>query len=171
MTWLFRNFIRPALFANDSEKIHDQTLKILNRASENELFRDFFNSFFQSAELPQQQFGLRFPNPVGLAAGMDKKAEAMPIWESLGFGFCELGGVTWHGQPGNDPPRMFRIVEDQALINRMGFNNPGAKIIAKNLNNWKNHCDWPSHPVGINLGKSQITFPAGKPSFVKSPDY
>ncbi len=88
---------------------------------------------------------------------MDKQAAAVPIWEKLGFGFCELGGVTWHAQPGNLPPRMFRAIDDEALINRMGFNNPGAEALAAKLSDWKKLGRWPAHPVGINLGKSKVT--------------
>lgn len=101
--------------------------------------------------------GLRFPNPVGLAAGMDKVAEAVPMWGALGFGFSELGGVTRLAQPGNDLPRMFRVIPDEALINRMGFNNPGAEAFAKALQGWHERGLWPSHPVGVNLGKSKLT--------------
>lgn len=102
-------------------------------------------------------FGLKFPNPVGLAAGMDKQAAAVPVWSALGFGFCELGGVTRHPQTGNPPPRMFRAVKDRALINRMGFNNPGAEAMAERLAKWRELGRWPKHPVGINLGKSKVT--------------
>jgi dihydroorotate dehydrogenase len=94
---------------------------------------------------------------VGLAAGMDKHAAAVPAWENLGFGFSELGGVTWHAQDGNPPPRMFRAVADEAIINRMGFNNSGAEAVAQKLAEWKKLGRWPKHPVGINLGKSKIT--------------
>ena len=102
-------------------------------------------------------FGLKFPNPVGLAAGMDKHASAVPVWEALGFGFVELGGVTWHAQAGNPAPRMFRAVSDEALINRMGFNNRGAEAVAAKLAEWRALGRWPGHPVGINLGKSKVT--------------
>ena len=88
---------------------------------------------------------------------MDKAGEAVPMWESLGFGFSELGGVTMHEQSGNPKPRMFRVIEDEALINRMGFNNPGADSIAKRLIDLRKDNLWPAHPVGINLGKSKIT--------------
>jgi dihydroorotate dehydrogenase len=102
-------------------------------------------------------FGLKFPNPVGLAAGMDKQAVAVPAWAAMGFGFSELGGVTWHAQPGNPPPRVFRAVEEGAIINRMGFNNGGAEALAARLTAWKSAGRWPAHPVGINLGKSKVT--------------
>ena len=88
---------------------------------------------------------------------MDKGGGAVPAWEALGFGFSELGGITRHEQPGNPKPRMFRVVEDEALINRMGFNNPGADSMAERLRGWRDDNRWPSHPVGINLGKSKGT--------------
>ena len=107
--------------------------------------------------MPLELLGLRFPNPVGLAAGMDKQAAAVPVWRSLGFGFSEFGGVTWHAQSGNPQPRMFRAVADEALVNRMGFNNGGARALAERLAAWREQGRWPGHPVGINLGKSKIT--------------
>src|SRR4051794_10389695 len=88
---------------------------------------------------------------------MDKHAAALPVWPSIGFGFSELGGVTWHPQPGNPLPRMFRAETAGALVNRMGFNNPGAEAIARRLQQWQTSARWPRHPVGINLGKSKIT--------------
>ncbi len=125
--------------------------------SRHELACDALSSFFEAPRLPVECFGLQFPNPVGLAAGMDKHAAAVPAWKALGFGFSELGGVTWHGQPGNPPPRIFRAIADEAIVNRMGFNNPGAEAIAKRLAEWHASSRWPAHPVGINLGKSKIT--------------
>lgn len=157
MSWLYRTFIRPPLFSRDSEEIHDRTLAGLGWASRHELLCDAMGSFCASPGLPVDLFGLHFPNPVGLAAGMDKRAAAVPAWEAMGFGFSELGGVTWHAQPGNPAPRMFRAVEEQALINRMGFNNPGAEALAAKLRDWRAADRWPTHPVGINLGKSKIT--------------
>lgn len=157
MSWFYRNCVRPILFTQDSERIHNRTLKILGWASGHQPICALAEKIYGAPELPVELFGLKFPNPVGLAAGMDKQAAAVPIWEKLGFGFCELGGVTWHAQPGNLPPRMFRAIDDEALINRMGFNNPGAEILAAKLSDWKKSGRWPAHPVGINLGKSKIT--------------
>lgn len=157
MSWLYRTFIRPPLFSRDSEEIHDRTLAGLGWASRHELLCDALASFCAAPSLPVDLFGLHFPNPVGLAAGMDKRAVAAPAWEAMGFGFSELGGVTWHAQPGNPAPRMFRAIEEQALINRMGFNNPGAEALAAKLRDWRAAGRWPGHPVGINLGKSKIT--------------
>ncbi|MDB6112514.1 MAG: hypothetical protein JWR69_4264 [Pedosphaera sp.] len=157
MTWAYRTFLRPLLFRQESEKIHNLTLQRLAWASRHPLACSALASFYQPAPLPVELFGLKFPNPVGLAAGMDKKAEAVPAWAAMGFGFSELGGVTWHAQPGNPTPRMFRAVAEQALINRMGFNNSGAEALARRLAEWRNQGRWPEHPVGINLGKSKIT--------------
>ena len=157
MSWCYRALLRPWLFARDSEDIHDQTLKLLGWASHRPAACGFLRVLFGAPPLPVDLFGLRFSNPVGLAAGMDKQAVAVPAWEALGFGFLELGGVTWHAQPGNPPPRMFRAVADQALINRMGFNNAGAESMARTLARWRREGRWPKHPVGINLGKSKIT--------------
>jgi dihydroorotate dehydrogenase len=157
MSWFYRTFVRPALFAQDSEEIHNRTLAALGRASRHETLCDALAAFYSAPMLPVEVFGLKFPNPVGLAAGMDKHAAAAPVWPALGFGFSELGGVTWHAQPGNPAPRMFRAVSDEALINRMGFNNPGADALAQKLADWRALGRWPKHPVGINLGKSKIT--------------
>lgn len=157
MSWFYRSLIRPVLFAQNSEKIHDRTLKALAGAARHRLLTRLTAALYAAPELPVDILGLTFPNPVGLAAGMDKLAQAVPIWPALGFGFSELGGVTWHPQPGNPPPRLFRAIKDQALVNSMGFNNPGAEAMAATLAQWKQAGLWPSHPVGINLGKSKIT--------------
>jgi dihydroorotate dehydrogenase len=155
MSWFYRTLVRPALFTQESEEIHNRTLSALGRISRHESLCDGLAAFFGAPELPITTFGLHFPNPVGLAAGMDKHAAAAPVWPALGFGFSELGGVTWHAQPGNPAPRMFRAIEDEALVNRMGFNNPGAEAVARRLAEWRSLGRWPRHPVGINLGKSQ----------------
>lgn len=157
MSWFYRNLIRPGLFACDSEWVHNRVLQGLGRTARTASGREFLKGLYDPPSLPVKLWGLEFPNPVGLAAGMDKEAQALPAWECLGFGFCEMGGVTCHAQPGNPAPRMFRIPKEKALINRMGFNNPGAEQVASTLRQWKQEGFWPSHPVGINLGKSKIT--------------
>jgi dihydroorotate dehydrogenase len=149
--------MRPVLFTNDAEEIHGRTLHGLAWVSRNELVGDAVESFLGAPKLPVKLFGLEFPNPVGLAAGMDKNAEAVPAWASLGFGFSELGGVTWHAQPGNPQPRIFRAIPEEAIVNRMGFNNEGAPALAERLSHWRKSGRWPNHPVGINLGKSKKT--------------
>jgi dihydroorotate dehydrogenase len=157
MSWFYRNLVRPCLFSLDSEEIHNLTMQALGWIAREEVLSEALASFHSAPTLPVDVFGLRFPNPIGLGAGMDKLAEAVPVWEALGFGYVELGGVTWHVQPGNPKPRMFRAIADGALINRMGFNNPGALAVAARLADWRVRGRWPRHPVGINLGKSKVT--------------
>lgn len=106
---------------------------------------------------PRRIFGIDFRNPIGLAAGMDKNAIALPAWEALGFGFIEIGTITAQAQPGNPAPRLFRYPRQQALINRMGFNNDGAAAVARRLEKLKISGRWPRIPVGVNLGKSKVT--------------
>jgi dihydroorotate dehydrogenase len=157
MSWFYRHAIRPALFRQNAEAAHDFALKTLAKASRNNLAGKCLGTLFASPAMPVELFGLKFPNPIGIAAGLDKHAAAVPIWQHLGFGFCELGGVTWHAQPGNPTPRMFRAVDEGAIINRMGFNNSGAEAVGRKLSEWKLSGRWPDHPVGINLGKSKVT--------------
>ena len=101
---------------------------------------------------PITRFGLTFPNPVGLAAGFDKNGIALQSLASLGFGFIEAGTVTYHPQPGNPRPRLFRLSEDQALINRAGFNNEGAAVFARRVETYPPDC-----VLGVSIGKSKIT--------------
>jgi dihydroorotate dehydrogenase len=157
VSWFYRGIIRPVLFTQEAEKIHDRALRLLAGVSRHKLLLDIAAALYGAPELPVELFGLRFPNPVGLAAGMDKWAQAVPAWRALGFGFSELGGVTWHAQPGNPAPRLFRAPADEAIVNSMGFNNPGAAAFAEALARWKQEGRWPDHPVGVNLGKSKIT--------------
>lgn len=164
MNWLYRNTLRPALFTQDPEAVHNFTLHWLGQFSRREIFCDAIESFCGAEPLPVELFGLRFPNPVGLAAGMDKSAEAVPVWQALGFGHAELGAVTWHAQPGNPKPRVFRAPPTGAIVNRMGFNNPGADAVAAELEHWRALDRWPHHPIGINLGKSKLTELADAPA-------
>lgn len=113
---------------------------------------------FHHPILEQEYFGVKFKNPLGLAAGFDKNALVLNHWHQLGFGFVEIGTITWHPQPGNPKPRMFRIPSHQGLINRLGFNNQGAREISSRLAASK-----PQIPVGVNLGKSKITELADAP--------
>ncbi len=111
----------------------------------------------QDPRLEKTVFGLKFPNPIGLAAGLDKKGQLPLAWERVGFGFAELGTFTAKGQEGNPKPRVFRYPAQQALINKMGFPNPGAYEVSKNLQKLKESGCWPSIPIGINIGKSKVT--------------
>ena len=157
MSLLYRKFLRPAIFVQDSENAHRRMISTLSRISCSRLLKSLMGNLYSSPNLPVNLFNLKFKNPLGVAAGMDKNGEALPAWESIGYGFCEIGGVTLHNQPGNPKPRMFRANSEKALVNRMGFNNLGAKEVSKNLKIWKKRGLWPSSPVGINLGKSKIT--------------
>ena len=115
MSWFYRAIVRPPLFAQDAEKIHLRTLRALGRVSQSRALCGIASTLYGAPKLPVDLFGLRFPNPVGLAAGMDKSAHAVPAWAVLGFGFSELGGVTLRPQPGNPEPRLFRAVADEAI--------------------------------------------------------
>jgi len=157
MSWFYRGVVRPVFFRQDPEEVHNLTMRWLHRTSRNALCLEMTRELCGAPELPVELFGLTFPNPVGLAAGMDKSAEAVPAWAALGFGHTELGAVTWHEQPGNDKPRVFRAPAAEAIVNRMGFNNPGAEAVASTLRHWHGSGLWPKHPVGVNLGKSKIT--------------
>src|SRR5436305_10536073 len=99
MSWAYRKLVRPVLFTREAESIHQRTLRGLAWISRHEAVCGFVSAIFEPPVLAQELFGLGFPNPIGLAAGMDKFAEAVPAWEALGFGFCELGAVTWQPQP------------------------------------------------------------------------
>jgi len=150
---LYSAILRPFLFRLDPETAHHFALRQLS-AFPPAILRQIFGG---AEGTPQEVFGIKFPNSVGLAAGMDKNAVALPGWEALGFGFVEIGTITAKAQPGNPLPRMFRYPDKQALINRMGFNNDGADAVAARLQSLKKSGRWPGIPVGVNLGKSKVT--------------
>lgn len=145
---LYRWLLRPLLFRLDSETAHELALAALSRLPAALIQKLFHREEVTWGRL--QRFGLEFKNPVGLAAGFDKDGVAAQQWGALGFGFVELGTVTHHPQPGNPRPRLFRLPEDRALINRAGFNNRGAHALAARLALAR-----PSCVVGVNIGKSR----------------
>jgi dihydroorotate dehydrogenase len=152
----YARFVRPLLFSLDPETAHHLALALLRTASHlDPALRAL--KVFQPASKPKKLFGLTFPNLVGLAAGFDKNGVALPAWAALGFGFIEIGTVTAKAQPGNEKRRIFRFPEQQALINRLGFNNDGADLVAQRLRKLKERRHWPAIPVGINIGKSRAT--------------
>src|SRR6266498_3994992 len=153
---LYERLVRPLLFSLEPEAAHHFTIASLRRASH---FDPALRALkvFQPPSKPKTLFGLTFPNPIGLAAGLDKNGVALPAWAALGFGFIEIGTVTAKAQPGNPKPRIFRLPEQQALINRLGFNNDGADAIAQRLAALREGGRWPAVPVGINIGKSRTT--------------
>ncbi len=137
----------------DAEKAHHFTIENLQRFSGFPFIMELlFGKPVQHPSLQRELFGLKFPNPVGLAAGLDKNAEVVDAMAMLGFGFVEIGTVTPKPQPGNEKPRLFRLVSDEALINRMGFNNVGAEVAAARLEKRKTNII-----VGANIGKNKIT--------------
>ena len=153
---LYELLVRPLLFSLDAETAHHMTTRLVGRASNFDAAL-FPLRLFQPTPKPIILFGLNFPNPIGLAAGLDKNGVALPAWAALGFGFIEIGTVTAKAQPGNPKPRIFRLPEQQALINRLGFNNDGADAIAHRLAALRKSGRWPAVPVGINIGKSRVT--------------
>ena len=159
MGLFWRVFVRPmmAILPLSSEAMHSAVMALIRiRCNYIPGYRRLLRMVFGSPPVSTEIFGLEFDNPVGLAAGMDKKGENVPNWEHLGFGWMEIGGITLHGQDGNPKPRMFRSTKHKALINRMGFNNPGSEMMVSTLSKQKSK-RWASVPVGVNLGKSKIT--------------
>jgi dihydroorotate dehydrogenase len=141
---VYRSLVRPILFRLPPEAAHELALHSLSLIPPRLIARRFYN--------PVARFGLSFPNPVGLAAGFDKNGIALQPLAALGFGFIEAGTVTYHPQPGNARPRLFRLSEDQALINRAGFNNDGAAAFARKVERHRPDC-----VLGVSIGKSKIT--------------
>src|SRR5438132_8472249 len=152
----YETFVRSLLFSLDPETAHRLTIELLRAASHFD-FALHRLRFLQPPSKPKTLFGLNFPNPIGVAAGLDKNGVALPAWAALGFGFVEIGTVTAKAQPGNPRPRIFRYPEQQALINRLGFNNDGADAVAERLRKLQEEGQWPRIPVGINIGKSRAT--------------
>jgi dihydroorotate dehydrogenase len=159
---LYRKLARPFFFRLDPELAHEAVIKSLALISTIPLGAPILEKVITALEgsvplSPRCVAGINFSNPVGLAAGMDKNGVALLAWEALGFGFVEIGTITAHAQPGNPKPRLFRFPEEEALINRLGFNNEGAAAVAHRLTKTKEQGRWPHIPVGINIGKSRVT--------------
>lgn len=152
---MYRHFFRPLLFRLDPETAHGLTLGLLRLAGVFPPSRWLLQALFAAPEKPVEVFGLRFKNPVGLAAGYDKDAVALRGLTALGFGHLEVGTVTPRPQPGNPKPRIFRLVEDEALINRMGFPGEGASKVESRLSSFVRRPR--STVIGLNLGKNKDT--------------
>ena len=152
---LYRRLLRPILFRFDAERVHHLAMAFLHGLGP--AMQMWARGSQADPRLAREVFGLKFPNPVGLAAGFDKNALVLPAWEGLGFGFAEVGTITAKVQPGNPKPRLFRVPEISGVINRMGFNNDGAEAVAARLAKLRTTPRWPRFPVGINLGKSKVT--------------
>ncbi len=153
---LLWGLLRPLLFRLDAERAHGIAMAVAARWSKVFDGRLQASDQARAASLRVNTLGLSFPNPIGLAAGLDKDAEAVPMWQQLGFGFVEVGTVTALAQPGNPRPRLFRLPADAALVNRMGFNNAGAEAMAVRLMRLRERAVL-EVPLGVNLGKSKLT--------------
>lgn len=163
---MYKIIIRPLFFCFDPEKIHHFTFSLIrffHKLGAGSIFRSMYR--VENPKLERELFGLKFPNPVGLAAGFDKDAKLYKELSNFGFGFIEIGTVTPKPQPGNDKPRLFRLREDSAIINRMGFNNGGVEEAVERL---KSNCRPESFGsaqdrlhrrvlIGGNIGKNKIT--------------
>ncbi|HTE30967.1 MAG TPA: quinone-dependent dihydroorotate dehydrogenase [Chryseolinea sp.] len=151
---MYTSFVRRILFLADPEKIHHFVFSLLSTTGKIPGFNKLLGLFFkyENPRLERVLFGVRFKNPVGLAAGFDKDARLVDEMAALGFGFIEIGTLTPKPQPGNDRPRLFRLPDDQALVNRMGFNNQGVDAAVKRLRKRSS-----SVIVGGNIGKNKST--------------
>lgn len=143
-----------AMFKVDPERIHVMANQLMGTINKVPLAYKALGAALPVKDpiLSQEVFGVTFPRPLGLAAGFDKNAAAADSWSAVGFGYAELGTVTAKGQPGNPQPRLFRLPEDKAILNRMGFNNAGAAEAARNLHKRKT-----DSIIGINIGKTKVT--------------
>lgn len=151
---MYKTLIRPLLYQMDPEKAHYFTTGLLTRAHQLPVSSKIIESTFSISDkrLERDVFGLKFPNPVGLAAGFDKDAKWIDPLSTLGFGFIEIGTVTPKPQSGNDKPRLFRLEKDDALVNRMGFNNDGVEEALERIKQSKHQI-----PIGGNIGKNKVT--------------
>ncbi|HME47087.1 quinone-dependent dihydroorotate dehydrogenase [Mycobacterium sp.] len=148
--------VRRLLFLVPAERIHTCVFLALRAVTAVPPSRKLLRRLLAPRDpaLAVTVFGVRFAGPLGLAAGFDKDGTGLPAWGALGFGFAEVGTVTAHPQPGNPQPRLFRLPDDRALLNRMGFNNHGAGELALRLA--RRH---PDVPIGVNIGKTRLTPP------------
>ncbi len=160
--------LRFFLFKLDAEKAHHFTLRLMNFIIKIPFAKYFLSKIYsiENKKLERNLFGLTFKNPVGLAAGLDKNAECIDAFAAVGFGFIEIGTVTPLPQDGNEQPRLFRLIEDKAIINRMGFNNGGMAAVKSNIvsskqyavkNKLKNHNSRITTIIGGNIGKNKNT--------------
>lgn len=155
MIRLYEKIAKPLLFRMDPEHAHHFTIGRLRWAGKSKLLQSLIKASFDVPDIPSLQVelaGLKLKTPIGLAAGLDKDGQAVPAFSAMGFGFMEAGTVTPRPQPGNDKPRLFRLPDDEALINRMGFNNQGAEAMAAELQSVQRQI-----PIGINIGKNKDT--------------
>jgi len=158
--------LRSILFQFSPETAHSISMNLLKLFCSVGFSKKIVAKFFKPRSIPARLLGLTFRNPVGLGAGFDKNAQYLRELDALGFGFVEIGTVTPRPQPGNDKPRVFRLIEDKALINRMGFNNEGVNAVVERLKKWRKPEVGGQRPeaaqtarmlIGGNIGKNKIT--------------
>jgi dihydroorotate dehydrogenase len=147
---MYEGLLRPCIFKLDPEQAHNMTMGMMRFMGKNQLLTSFISQ--KVASRPCKVMGLDFPNPVGLAAGLDKDGEAIDAFAALGFGFIEVGTVTPKPQPGNDKPRLFRVIPAEGIINRMGFNNKGVDNLVENIKKSRY-----KGILGVNIGKNKVT--------------
>lgn len=151
MSKIYEKIIRPALFKVDPETAHEFGIETLKVGLKTESAQKYFAKKFATEKFENlERFGLKFKNPLGIAAGFDKNGIVVNQIAALGFGFTEVGTVTFNPQKGNEKPRMFRLPEDKALINRLGFNNQGTAKVVERLKKIDRNCI-----VGVNIGKNK----------------
>lgn len=151
---IYKKLIQPLLFQKDAEDAHEMALELASKTHQYPFLAEVTKSIYglQTPELEQELFGLKFPNPIGLAAGFDKNGTTPKAMQALGFGFIEVGSITAKPSGGNPRPRAFRLTEDESLINRMGLNNEGADKIIERLKGLELNI-----PLGINIAKTNDT--------------
>jgi dihydroorotate dehydrogenase len=150
---LYSKVLRPLLFLTDPEWIHHVSIAAMSRSP----LPLVIYALSSIKSKPVELFGLTFRNRLGLAAGFDKNADLVDAMFHLGFGFTELGTITRHAQPGNPRPRVFRCPREKGVVNRMGFPNDGADILASKIKKKRADRSYKNYPIGINIGKSKIT--------------
>ncbi len=148
---LYKSLTKPFLFQKDAESAHELAVKVSAKTSSSSFLQSLAKGIYgyENPKLNREFFGLRFPNPVGLAAGFDKNGETPLAMQALGFGFVEIGSITAQPSKGNPKPRAFRLPKDHSLINRMGLNNQGAEAVVKRLSTLKLQI-----PLGVNIAKT-----------------
>jgi len=153
-TVMYKLLVRPVLFLFAPESIHHFTFRFIKIAFTIPFVKTIVAAFYsaRNPKLEREVFGIKFPNPIGLAAGFDKDAKLFDQLSAFGFGFIEIGTLTPKPQPGNDKPRLFRLPEDSGLVNRMGFNNEGVDAAVLRLKNNRNKVI-----IGGNIGKNKLT--------------
>lgn len=151
MSWIYEKLLRPALFGLSAETAHEIGIESLRAGLSSEIAQRLAAAQFAAPLFaPLERFGLSFSSPLGVAAGFDKNGRVVNQLASLGFGFVEVGTITYEPQPGNEKPRLFRLPADKALINRLGFNNDGAEAVVARLRKIEPKC-----VLGVNIGKNK----------------